>query len=81
MVACRGHIDGDEVRLVQSKPYLSIGSGSPVWMGGASDEKSGELFAFIAKDAPGQARILTLTGDKPSTKEGGKINPRKRLGP
>ncbi|MCX8240376.1 MAG: hypothetical protein OSB05_16295, partial [Akkermansiaceae bacterium] len=41
MVACRGHVDGDQVRLVQSKPYLSIGSGSPVWMGGASDEKSG----------------------------------------
>ena len=79
MVACRGHIDGDEVRLVQSKPYLSIGSGSPVWMGGASDEKSGELFAFIAKDAPGKERILTLPGDKPITKKSWKFIARNML--
>jgi hypothetical protein len=79
MVACRGQVDGDRVLLVQSKPYLSIGSGSPVWMGGASDEKDGELFAFIAKDAPGEERILTLPGDKPITKKSWKFVARNML--
>lgn len=79
MVACRGHVDGDKVHLVQSKPYLSIGSGSPVWMGGASDEKSGDLFAFIAKDGPGEERILTLPGEKPITKKSWKFIARNML--
>jgi hypothetical protein len=79
MVACRGHIDGDQVRLVQSKPYLSIGSGSPVWMGGTSEDDSGELFAFIAKDAPGKERILTLPGDKPITRKSWKFIARNML--
>jgi hypothetical protein len=69
MVACRGDIDGrGRVRLKQSRQYLSVGSGSPVWMGGASNKNRG-LFAFIAKDAPGKERILTLPGDKPITKK------------
>ena len=78
MVACRGHVDGKHVRLVQSKAYPSIGSGSPVWMGGASNKK-GELFAFIAKDGPGKERILTLPGDKPITKKTWKFIARNML--
>lgn len=80
MVACRGHIDSrQKVHLVQSKRYLSIGSGSPVWMGGASEGNKGELFAFIAKDALGKERILTLPGDKPITKKTWKFIARNML--
>jgi hypothetical protein len=79
MVACRGHVDGDKVHLVQSKPYLSIGSGSPVWMGGTSEDDSGDLFAFIAKDGPEKERILTLPGEKPVTKKTWKFIARNML--
>jgi hypothetical protein len=79
MVACRGHVDGDKVHLVQSKPYLSIGSGSPVWMGGTSEDDSGDLFAFIAKDGPEKERILTLPGEKPITKKTWKFIARNML--
>jgi hypothetical protein len=79
MVACRGEVKGDRVHLVQSKPYASIGSGSPVWMGGKSEKKSGGLFAFIAKDGPGKERILTLPGEKPITKKTWKFIARNML--
>ena len=79
MVACRGHVDGDKVHLVQSKPYLSIGSGSPVWMGGTSEGDSGDLFAFIAKDGPGKERVLTLPGEQPITKKTWKFIARNML--
>ena len=79
MVACRGQIEGDRVHLVQSKPYASIGSGSPVWMGGKSEAKSGDLFAFIAKDGPGKERILTLPGEKPITEKTWKFIARNML--
>ena len=48
-------------------------------MGGASDEKSGDLFAFIAKDGPGEERILTLPGEKPITKKSWKFIARNML--
>ena len=51
MVACRGRIEGDRVRVETSKPYKSIGAGSPVSMGGKKGPK-GLLFAFVAKDFP-----------------------------
>ena len=79
MVACRGQVEGDRVHLVQSKSYASIGSGSPVWMGGKSEEKSGDLFAFIAKDGPGKEQILTLPGEKPITKKTWKFIARNML--
>jgi len=79
MVACRGQVDRDRVHLVQSRSYESIGSGSPVWMGGKSEGNSGDLFAFIAKEGPGKERILTLPGEKPITKKTWKFIARNML--
>ncbi len=68
MVACRGHIKDTHVSLVQSRPYESIGSGSPAWMGGKSDQRNGEFFAFVAKEGPGKESIRQLPGDTPVSK-------------
>ena len=69
MVACRGRIKGTDIELVTSKPYDSIGSGSPVRMGGMLGSEGGELFAFLAKDGPGKESIRQLPGDEPITKK------------
>ena len=65
MVACRGRIQGSEITLVTSKPYDSIGSGSPVRMGGKTDASGDEMFAFVAKEGPGKETIRQLPGDEP----------------
>ena len=69
MVACRGRIQGGNISLVTSKPYDSIGSGSPVRMGGKTDAIDSELFAFVAKEGPGKESIRLLPGDKPISKK------------
>jgi hypothetical protein len=69
MVACRGRIIGTEIKLTTSKPYDSIGAGSPVRMGGMLDAEGGELFAFLAKEGPGKESIRQLPGDEPITKK------------
>jgi hypothetical protein len=69
MVACRGRIQGAKITLVTSKPYDSIGSGSPVWMGGKTDANGDELFAFLAKEGPGKESIRQLPGDEPISKK------------
>ena len=61
MVACRGWIRGGDISLVASKPYDSIGAGSPVWLRGKREtDEGGDLFAFIARDQEGQEFIGTL---------------------
>ena len=65
MVACRGQINGADITLATSKPYDSIGSGSPVRMGGKTDANDSELFAFVAKEGPGKESIRLLPGDEP----------------
>ena len=64
MVACRGRIQGTNITLVTSKPYDSIGAGSPVRMGGKTDATGGDLFAFLAKEGPGKETIRQLPGDE-----------------
>jgi hypothetical protein len=48
-------------------------------MGGTSEDDSGDLFAFIAKDGPEKERILTLPGEKPVTKKTWKFIARNML--
>jgi len=61
MVACRGWIRGGDVSITTSKPYASIGAGSPVWLRGKREtEEGGDLFAFIARDDEGKEFIATL---------------------
>ncbi|MFC1601025.1 hypothetical protein ACFL34_01585 [Candidatus Sumerlaeota bacterium] len=79
MVACRGRVEGDRVSLVESRHYVSIGAGSPVWMGGKTDKRNGDFFAFIAQDGPGKERILQLPGDTPITKKTWKFIARNTL--
>lgn len=69
MVACRGRIQGTNITLVTSKPYDSIGSGSPVRMGGKTDATDSDLFAFVAKEGSGKESIRLLPGDEPISKK------------
>ena len=69
MVACRGQIQGSNVTLVTSKPYDLIGAGSPIPMGGKTDANGDELFAFVAKEGPGEESIRQLPGDKSISKK------------
>jgi len=61
MVACRGWIRGGDISVTTSKPYATIGAGSPVWLRGKQEtEEGGDLFAFIARDEEGKEFIATL---------------------
>ena len=95
MVACRGQIVKDRATVVTSKPYASIGAGSPVSMGGKTGPK-GLLFAFIAKAPPvklprkkgepqkyepGRESLRQLPGDELITKKSWKFIARNMLRP
>jgi hypothetical protein len=69
MVACRGRINGADIKLVTSKPYEFIRWESLTRMGGKTDASGEELFAFVAKEGLGKETIRQLPGDEPITKK------------